>query len=116
MYALNVRRSPEIAGLLSETDLPFGNNFIAWLAESARLKLVAYPTRDDVILYSTVNGPRHAGRWDVNSVVSKWGLGHLWRHGVFEVRSSYGDIIQTYAHVDPKPVAHWFAEYVRDNE
>lgn len=34
--------------------------------------------------------PTHAGRVRHGRIVSKWGGGHVWEHGLYEVRSDYG--------------------------
>ena len=44
----------------------------------------------DYVIYFQENVPTHAGKVQNDSVVSKWGSGHKWKHGVWEVPSSYG--------------------------
>ena len=113
MYALNVHRSPAVTDLLARRNIAFGNDFMAWLIESGRLTPISADAAaaGDIVLYSDRSGPKHAGRWDGKAVQSKWGLGHLWSHRVFEVRSSYGDAAQAYQRVDSAAMAQWFVEY-----
>lgn len=51
----------------------------------------------DHILYSGVE-IEHAGRVRTGAIESKWGSGHIWRHGVYEVRENYGDTVRFYRH------------------
>ena len=51
----------------------------------------------DHILYSGVQ-IEHAGRVRTGAIESKWGSGHIWRHGVYEVPENYGDTIRFYRH------------------
>lgn len=114
MYALNLHESGRIVQLLERTAHPLGNDFMRWLVETRRLK----PRTDglqpnDLILYSDMTGPKHAGRWDGSLVVSKWGLAHVWKHGTFEVPTSYGDIVRSYRAVASTRAEHWFADYLQ---
>jgi len=51
----------------------------------------------DHILYSR-DQIEHAGRVNSAAILSKWGTGHVWRHGVYEVPTNYGDTIRFYGH------------------
>lgn len=51
----------------------------------------------DHILYSSVQ-ITHAGRVQAGALESKWGTGHIWRHGVYEVPENYGDSVRFYRH------------------
>src|SRR5262249_5971429 len=98
---------------LSNEDIRFGNDFVAWIIESGRLHLIdpASVATDDIILYCDSAEPKHAGRWNGALVVSKWGLGHLWKHRVFEVRASYGNIVRAFRGVSRPHAENWFSEY-----
>jgi hypothetical protein len=113
MYALNVHDSSRIAALLGTTDQPLGNEFMRWLVKSRRLKATTDGLKDDdMILYSDDRGPLHAGRWSGTAVVSKWGLAHLWKHGMFEVPTRYGHIVRTYRGVKAQQAEKWFVDYL----
>lgn len=51
----------------------------------------------DHILYSGVQ-IKHAGRVQTGAIDSKWGTGHIWRHGVYVVPENYGDTVRFYRH------------------
>ena len=113
MYALNIHDSAKIARLLANTTRPLGNGFIRWLIQTRRLK----PTTDalqsnDLIVYADEEGPKHAGRWDGSAVISKWGLAHLWRHGMFEVPNRYGHIVRSYCGVKASQAEKWFIDHL----
>ena len=71
--------------------------FVAWL-ESTVLNTVSpqQATDDDVVLYLLAGVTKHVGRCQSGRVVSKWGLGHLWRHRLFEVPLRYGSTVRFY--------------------
>ena len=50
----------------------------------------------DVVVYSSSDVPKHAGKCRSARVVSKWGQMHLWRHRLFEVPLRYGSTVQFY--------------------
>jgi hypothetical protein len=45
---------------------------------------------EGIIMYFLDAVPKHAGRIKAGRVTSKWGLGHLWEHGIYEVPSTFG--------------------------
>jgi len=53
----------------------------------------------DIVVYFNKTGrPRHAGTFRDGLVVSKWGEGvtHIWRHGLWEVPSDYGNRVRIF--------------------
>jgi hypothetical protein len=51
----------------------------------------------DIAIYFNDEHPVHAGTWDGDLLISKWGLySHLWRHGVCELPIEYGEEIRFY--------------------
>jgi len=51
----------------------------------------------DHIIYLAVQ-IEHAGKAQSGAIESKWGTGHIWRHGVYEVPDNYGDTVHFYRH------------------
>jgi hypothetical protein len=49
-----------------------------------------------VVVYFAAGWPIHAAVIDGNTLVSKWGLAHLWRHGIAEVPEGYGQTIRAF--------------------
>lgn len=52
----------------------------------------------DHVLYF-VQQLEHAGKVQGTMVESKWGKGHLWRHGVYEVPQKYGDTVRFFRQI-----------------
>lgn len=50
----------------------------------------------DIVVYFKNDIPVHAGKMKNKQVVSKWGIAHLWQHGVYEVPIEYGDSVRFY--------------------
>ncbi|MEW6672508.1 MAG: hypothetical protein AB1427_12450 [Thermodesulfobacteriota bacterium] len=49
---------------------------------------------DRIVVYLYGNSVKHFGKIEGDSVVSKWGRGYTWKHGLFEVPLSYGDTVK----------------------
>lgn len=49
---------------------------------------------DRIVVYFLENTPKHYGRIEGDTVLSKWGSGYAWKHGLFEVPLSYGDNVR----------------------
>jgi hypothetical protein len=94
-FALGLERSERIYDLLVEDDrngrrldLKFGTEFVERLVLKS---MIRETSAGHLTLYLRDARPRHAGRLVREGVVlSKWGIGHLWEHGLWEVPSSYG--------------------------
>jgi hypothetical protein len=46
---------------------------------------------DEVVVYFKDGVPAHFGRLENDLVISKWGIGLIWKHKLFELPLSYGD-------------------------
>lgn len=69
---------------------------------------------DDVALYGAVDKPVHAGRaLDARRIRSKWGRGHLYDHGLWEVPGHYGYVVRFYRAASSVPFPTWFDRFVR---
>jgi len=49
---------------------------------------------DEVVVYFNDGVPTHFGRLENDLVISKWGIGLIWKHKLFEVPLSYGDAVK----------------------
>lgn len=91
MFALGIENEKWARNLLAETGLPSStiitdamSNFGIGLESNGQI--VVY--RDNVQTY------KHMGRVkEDGSIVSKWGMGRIWRHGILEVPVAYGDFV-----------------------
>ena len=46
---------------------------------------------DNIVVYFHDDKPKHFGKIEGNKFVSKWGVGLVWRHGLFEIPHPYGN-------------------------
>lgn len=91
-----------------------GSEFVGSLIRRGLLRRVAVQPVDlDIVLYFEAHTPRHAGNVEGDAVISKWGLGHVWRHRLSEVPLSYGDRAEFFGRVDSHAAREWFADYAR---
>ena len=74
------------------------HNFLAYLTLQERPDLATCRPNDVVVYRDRAGRALHAGRVFEGQVVSKWGMkGGLWRHGLWEVPTSYGVYANFYA-------------------
>ena len=59
-------------------------------------------TSGDVAIYFSESDLLHAGKYDSGKIVTKWGKGHVWEHGLWEVPTSYGARVKWYAKPSPQ--------------
>jgi hypothetical protein len=53
----------------------------------------------------------HAGKMNAGAVESKWGLGHLWRHGLYELPLKYGNRARFFRSISPEDALAAFLAY-----
>ncbi len=113
MFALGLAPPPVAVHVVMHQapDTYPGADFVRWLVTTSRLTPAAGPLDGAVVVYFDGEGPRHAGLLDGDDVVSKWGLGHLWRHGCWEVPRAYGDTVRLFDAPGPGAGAAWFLEF-----
>ena len=102
MYALDFVEKPEYIDIASYGlgHVFAGADFAMWLINSERLSPVypPYVQTGDLVFYFDKGRFKHVGLWDSNERVrSKWGLGHLYEHVLFEAPVSYGNEKKFYA-------------------
>jgi hypothetical protein len=67
----------------------------------------------DHIFYFSDSKIMHAGKIKGGRVISKWGGGHIWMHGIFEVPESYGDQVQYYESTEKSLYLKAFCEWIK---
>lgn len=109
---------PVLSHWVGEFNLPelfAGSKFVQELI----LYLAKIPEGDvtdgDLILYFDRQIPTHAGLIKESRVISKWGKGHIYQHGLLEVPSSYGNLICFYRKLPASVATTRFVEYVRSH-
>ena len=70
----------------------------------------------DLVLYFDEQIPTHAGLATESRVISKWGKGHIHRHALLEVPSSYGNEIKFYRNIPGSVATTRFVKYVRTHQ
>ena len=91
-------------------------DFVQSLVDSSTLKPTAAPSTHDLVLYRNRAEITHAGLVSGSRVISKWGTGHLWLHGLLEVPRSYGDGTSFYVAPSMIEMLSSFVEYARRRE
>ncbi len=87
--------------------------FMRHLLGQGILRENSVPLEDALALYFDTDKPKHAGLMKSDSrVSSKWGLGHLWEHGLREVPSSYGDDVRFFERPDANTVFAAFKSWM----
>jgi hypothetical protein len=80
-----------------------GPGFMAWLLQNSLLIEVSakQATDGDLAVYFTDDGRvKHGGLYVGNErVESKWGMGHLFQHAIFEVPESYGTKVKFFKQI-----------------
>ena len=70
----------------------------------------------NLVLYSDHQHIMHAGLVEAGRIVSKWGKGHLWLHGLLEVPAQYGDTTSFYEAPVSSEILTKFIEFARERE
>lgn len=65
----------------------------------------------DVVVYFASGAAKHAGRVRGGRVVSKWGTGHLWSHGLYEVPAKYGSEVRFFRPLTRRQSQEAFLEF-----
>ncbi len=91
-------------------------SFIQRLVLKSRLTELPNPQPGALIVYSEFGCAKHAGKMlAADHVESKWGVGHLYHHGVLEVSGNYGSELRSFEAIDTDFALDEFAEYAREH-
>jgi hypothetical protein len=103
MYAL------DLVGMIDDpSGRPFGmfyadTLFLSSLIETGRLAPTV-ESKGALAVWSDNGHVKHIGViTNAGRAASKWGIGHLYEHGLFELPKSYGDEIAFYEPLDSEP-------------
>ncbi len=90
-----------------------GPNFLQFLQLPNQTSLQSCHDYDLVVYYDKFGNAQHAGKIVAGTIVSKWGMkGALWQHGLWEVPSSYGTVVQFYSHRPREYVRQQWLNYL----
>jgi hypothetical protein len=115
MYALDIVQPPPVIVELACWDCYPSPGFLGHLIAERVIAEVApsATTSGDLVVYSLRRKIEHVGLVDDDQVLSKWGVGHLWRHPLFEVPSNYGSSIRHFRPVPREVVVGAFLRFAR---
>jgi len=89
-----------------------GRDFVQFLVESRLQEIsVEKVNTGDHVVYAAGRQIEHAGRVVDDGIESKWGLMHLWRHGVYEVPWHYGSTVRFFRRLPQEDLIRAFLEY-----
>lgn len=100
MHVFEFEEKPDYAAIATHGrgEIFAAGAFAHWLIDNGLLVEVAQAKarEGDIVFYFNDNGRfKHAGLFAANGrVLSKWGIGHLYEHGLFEVPESYGTSVR----------------------
>lgn len=115
-FALGLAGCREVRLIAEYLPSTFCNGEFAEHLVNSVLGPVDSPSTGDLVLYRDHQQITHAGVVEANRVISKWGTGHLWLHGLLEVPAKYGDVTSFHeAPVRTKMIAK-FVEFARERE
>lgn len=88
-----------------------GREFVQFLLNARLEEIRADNARDgDHVIYAGLE-IEHAGFVWGERIDSKWGLGHLWRHGVYDVPLGYGNHVRYFPRLTSETCVGAFLEY-----
>lgn len=117
MHSFRLVSAKTAVHLMHELEVQPKNDFVDHLVAHHLSEISAEDTGNgDVVLYSRGQEIMHAGTVRAARVVSKWGLGWLWEHEVFEVPAQYGDKVHFYRRIEQGEAEQLFVSYIRKQE
>lgn len=116
-HAFGLRDLPDPVQKITEqhSDVFVGSSFAKWLANSALQETDCNLAREgDLVLYFQDGEAKHAAKICGDSCISKWGFGHLWRHGLLEVPKDFGSQVRYFRSIPSADAADAFVGYARE--
>ncbi len=90
-------------------------SFVQHLVDSILISTTV-PSTGDLVLYRNDRQITHAGLVAADRIISKWGKGHLWIHGLLEVPAQYGDTTSFYEAPPANDMVSDFISFARYRE
>jgi hypothetical protein len=115
-YAFDLVAVESVNHIMRKHHSIFPNSEFAQFLVDTRLSEL--PVEDaeegDHLLYSAGFRIQHAGKVIGAAIKSKWGLMHVWRHGLYEVPSRYGDSTRFFRRISQEDSIGAFLDYARN--
>jgi hypothetical protein len=121
MHVFDFAEKPEYAAIATHGlgRIYAAGAFAHWLLDRGLLVEVTHTDvrEGDLVFYFSDDGRfKHAGLCQTKGrVMSKWGIGHLYEHGVFEVPDSYGDKVRLFRNLSYEEAFGHFMRFAEDN-
>ena len=92
-HAFDLRNSAEVEEIAAVHPMIFPSaEYVSYLMDNLLTDVAATEADDgDHVVYLDEDAVKHTGILRSGKVESKWGLGHLWEHGTWEIPISYGN-------------------------
>lgn len=119
MHALGFTEQPEYVVIAERGfNVVFaGRDFANWLVDLRLLTEIdaADAQKGDLVFYFSHGQFKHAGIiFNDNRVISKWGTGHLFEHGLFEIPDSYGTEARFFKSLSYEAAIEAFGDFARE--
>lgn len=111
-HSFGLARAESVTRIMREYWHVFpGREFVQFLLDTRLQDIPTDEVQDgDHVIYAGEE-IEHAGIVRERRIESKWGLGHLWRHGVYEVPLRYGNRVRFFRQLTPETCVRAFLEY-----
>ena len=120
VYIFDFTVDPEYVGIASSGigRVIAGTAFMNYLIDENYLEEITEEdvNVDDIVVYFNDVEIKHAGKYkSKNRVISKWGIGNLYEHYIFEAPIQYGDIVRYYEKLSKESALDYFVEFAKLN-
>jgi hypothetical protein len=120
VHVFGFTEKPEYVGIAAfGTGRVFaGIEFVHWMLDRGKLMEIQFQEcqKGDIILYFALGKVAHGGLVTANSrVVSKWGIGLLCEHEVYEIPAKYGEDVHYFQRPPYETVYDLFCQYAEDS-
>jgi hypothetical protein len=118
MYAFDLVENDEYASIVLASPKPVyaSTEFVQRLIDRGMLEPLTRPQNDSLVVYRWKGSVTHIGRMlSAERALSKWGIGHLYRHALLEVPSQYGDETEFYRPIDADTTLDAMADFAREH-
>ena len=115
-YALDLIDLPDQVRLITSRfpRVFVGSDFFGWLtANILQPTGLDHAREGDLVLYLAGGRVEHAARLSADLLISKWGLGHMWRHGLFEVPEAFGGKVKCFQAFSSDAAGDAFIKYAK---
>jgi hypothetical protein len=116
MHTFGFESCPEYAEVAAQGVFA-GLQFFTWLTATGRLVEVDdhQPSENDLVMYFDGGKAVHVGRVvSSGRVISKWGVGLMYEHGLSEVPKNYGDEVRFFRSIEPDVALEHFLDFAEE--